>query len=105
MVHSYSGSYEQALQLIKMGFYISISGAISYKHAKKLQQLASKLPLTSLLIETDAPDQADISHHQQRNEPAYLTETLNILSKLRIEEKEKIALQTTANAKTLFNIS
>jgi len=104
MIHSYSGSYEQALQLIKMGFYISISGAISYKHAKKLQQLSSKLPLTSLLIETDAPDQPDSTHHRQRNEPAYLTETLDALTKLRSEEKEKIALQTTVNAKTLFRI-
>ena len=105
MVHSYSGSYEQAQQLIKMGFYISIGGAINHPHAKKLQQLASKLPLTSLLIETDAPDQPDISHHNQRNEPAYLIETLNALTKLRTEEKEKIALQTTANTKKLFHIN
>ena len=104
MVHSYSGSYEQALQLIQMGFYISLGGAISYPRAKKLQRLASKLPLSSLLIETDAPDQPDASHHNQRNEPAYLIEILNALSQLRTEDKKHISLQTTTNARKLFCI-
>ena len=104
MVHSYSGSYEQALQLIEMGFYISIGGAITYDRANKLRTTVSKLPLTTLLIETDAPDQPDASHQHQRNEPAYLTEVLNALCELRKENREDIAQQTTTNTKTLFNL-
>ena len=104
MIHSYSGSYEQALQLIEMGFYISIGGAITYDRANKLRNTASKLPLSSLLIETDAPDQPDASHQHQRNEPAYLIEILKVLCELRKENKEDIAQQTTANTKTLFDI-
>ena len=104
MVHSYSGSYEQALQLIEMGFYISLGGAITYSRANRLRSITSKLPLTALLIETDAPDQPDASHQHERNEPAYLLEVLNTLSKLRNETKEEISRQTTENTKTLFNM-
>jgi len=104
MIHSYSGSVEQAQQLIEMGFYISFGGAITYDHANKLRNTASKIPLTSLLIETDAPDQPDASHQHQRNEPAYLNEVLNILSGLRKENREVIAQQIRANTKILFNI-
>ena len=104
MVHSYSGSYEQALQLIDMGFYLSFGGAISYDRASKLRSIASKIPLSALLIETDAPDQPDANHQHERNEPAYLVETLKVLTGLRNECSEQIAQQTTKNAKALFNI-
>ncbi|MDH5610838.1 MAG: TatD family hydrolase [Gammaproteobacteria bacterium] len=105
MVHSYSGSYEQAMQLIETGFLISLGGAITYERAHKLHHLAGQLPLSSLLIETDAPDQPDASHKSERNEPAYLVEIFDVLCKLRKEEKEEIAQQTSLNAKALFNIN
>jgi len=104
MVHSYSGSYEQALQLIDLGFYISFGGAITYDNAKKLRTSATKIPLTSILLETDAPDQPDADHFNQRNEPAYLVNVLKCLSKLRAEPIEEIAAQTTKNAQDLFVI-
>ena len=59
MMHSYSGSLEQALQLIDVGFYISFGGAITYEKATRIRAIAKKLPLDALLIETDAPDQPD----------------------------------------------
>lgn len=104
MVHSYSGSYEQALQLVKMGFYISFGGAITYDNALKLRVVAGEIPLDSLLIETDSPDQPDADHFAQRNEPAYLVDILNCLSALRKESKDEIAEQTTANTRELFGI-
>jgi TatD DNase family protein len=104
MMHSYSGSYEQALQLIDLGFYLSFGGAISYERAHKLRDTARQLPLTSLLLETDAPDQADASHQGQRNEPAHLVNVLNVLCELREETAESIAQQTSRNARSLFNI-
>jgi len=104
MIHSYSGSYEQAMQLIYLGFYISFGGAITYDNAKKLRSTASRIPLESILLETDAPDQPDADHFSQRNEPAYLVNVLKCLSELRDEPIEEIAAQTTGNAQELFGI-
>ena len=104
MVHSYSGSYEQAMQLIKLGFLISFGGAITYERASRLRATAARLPLDSILLETDAPDQPDADHAGQRNEPAYLVNVLECLAELRDESIEAIASQTTANARKLFGI-
>jgi TatD DNase family protein len=104
MIHSYSGSYEQAMQLIELGFFISLGGAITYSNAKKLRATARKIPLASLLLETDAPDQPDAVHHNQRNEPAYLVNVLKCLSELRDESVEEVARVTTRNARQLYNI-
>lgn len=104
MIHSFSGSYEQAVKLIDLGFFISLGGAITYDNARKIRATASRIPLTSILLETDAPDQPDSHHFKQRNEPAYLVNVLECLTELRDESAEKIAEQTTANARMLFGI-
>jgi TatD DNase family protein len=104
MIHSYSGSYEQAMQLIESGFMISFGGAVTYENAIKIRNTARKIPLDSVLLETDAPDQPDAKHHHQRNEPAYLVNVLQCLSELRDEPIEDLARQTTANARKLFQI-
>ena len=104
MIHSYSGSYEQARQLIDLGFYISFGGAITYDSARKLRAIASSIPLDSILLETDAPDQPDADHFNQRNEPAYLVNVLQCLSELRDEPIDDIAAQTTQNTQQLFGI-
>ncbi len=104
MIHSYSGSSEQARQLIDLNFYISLGGSVTYDHANKIRKLAREIPLTSLLLETDSPDQPDQKNSGKRNEPAYLVNTLEAISELRDEPREIIAQQTTSNAKTLFNI-
>lgn len=104
MVHSYSGSYEQAMQLIEQGFYISLGGAFTYERAHKLRKTASRLPLDHLLLETDAPDQPDTLHNGERNEPGWLVNVLDSLYELRSESRDEISAQTTANAKKLFNI-
>jgi len=104
MIHSYSGSGEQAKQLIALNFLISISANITYDNAKKIKAIVKDIPLTSLLLETDAPDQPDKANANKRNEPAYLVNTLNTLSTIRKEPAENIAVQTSINARTLFNI-
>lgn len=104
MIHSFSGSYEQARQLLDLGFYISLGGAITYTRASKLRTIAGKIPLDSILIESDAPDQADAAHHDERNEPAYIINVLKTLAELRNEPIEEIAAQTTKNAQALFGI-
>ncbi|NOQ88713.1 MAG: YchF/TatD family DNA exonuclease [Gammaproteobacteria bacterium] len=104
MIHSYSGSLEQARQLIDLNFYISISGSVTYDNAKKTKKVASSIPLTSLLIETDAPDQPDQKNSAKRNEPAYMINTVKAISELREDTENMVAEQTTINAKKLFGI-
>ena len=104
MIHSYSGSLEQARQLIDRGFYISIGGAITYPQARKIHRIGQHIPLSALLLETDAPDQPDYSHQGERNQPAYLVNTLQAVAELRDEDTAVIATQTTLNTENLFNL-
>ena len=104
MIHSYSGSLEQARQLIDLGFYISLGGSVTYENASKLRKVAQNIPLSSMLLETDAPDQPDQQHSGQRNEPAFIVGTLAEIARLRQESMEDIAKQTSANARELFAI-
>jgi len=104
MVHSYSGSLEQANQLIELGFFISIGGSVTYDNAKKIKSVVKEIPLTSILLETDAPDQPGKQNTDNRNEPAFLINTLDSISTLKDVSQEVIAQQTTINAKDLFKI-
>jgi TatD DNase family protein len=104
MVHSYSGSAEQARQLVDLNFFISAGGSITYDGAVKIKQTIKEIPSTSLLIETDAPDQADKEHHDKRNEPAFMINTARVIAALREVSLEEVARQTTENARTLFGI-
>ncbi|MEE9335249.1 MAG: TatD family hydrolase [Granulosicoccaceae bacterium] len=104
MVHSFNGSLQQAHRLMDLGFMMSFGGAVSYERAIKLREVFAALPLDSILLETDAPDQADAAHAKQRNEPAYLIDVWKALSELREETATKIAKATTENAKQLFAI-
>ena len=104
MIHSYSGSLEQARRLIDLGFYISLCGNVTFENASKIRKTAKHIPLTSLLLETDAPDQPAKEYYGQRNEPAYIINTLNTIAELRQISTEEIAAQTTTNAHRLFGI-
>jgi TatD DNase family protein len=102
VVHSFSGSLQQAHQLIDLGFYLGFGGAITYTRAKKLRYLVSSLPLDALLLETDAPDQADAAHYGLRNEPAFLINIAQTVAKLRGISIQEVAQMTTNNAHQLF---
>lgn len=104
MIHSYSGSSEQARQLVNLGFYISLSGSITYDNAKKIRRAAKDIPLESLLVETDAPDQADLENASKRNEPAFLINTVKTLAEIKEKSTEAISIQTSSNAKKLFQL-
>ncbi|MCG7869867.1 MAG: DNAase [gamma proteobacterium symbiont of Stewartia floridana] len=104
MLHSYSGSEQQAHRLIEMGFYLSFGGPVTYERAKRLRHLVESLPLESLLIETDSPDQPDTQHRGERNEPAYLPLVLELFSQLRKQPTEEIAAQTRLNTQQLFRL-
>ena len=104
VIHSFSGSEQQAHQLIDNGFYLGFGGPITYTRAKKLRRLVARLPLDALLLETDAPDQPDACHYGQRNEPAWLPVIADTIAELRGISVEEVAHTTSNNAVRLFNL-
>lgn len=104
VVHSFSGSSEQARQLWQLGFMIGLGGPVTYERANRLRGLAATMPLEYLLLETDAPDQPDSGIRGQRNEPARLPVVCETIARLRGVPAEDIALATTRNAERLFRL-
>ncbi len=102
VIHSYSGSEEQARQLFNLGFSLGIGGPITYDRAQRLRRLVKDMPIEYLLLETDSPDQPNADYRGQRNEPARLVDVLKIVAELRGQSEEDIAQATTANAERLF---
>lgn len=104
VVHSFSGSGEQAAQLHRLGFLLGIGGPVTYERANRLRGIVAAMPLEQLLLETDSPDQPGAQHRGQRNEPAYLPEVLDVVAALRGMPREHVAAATSANAERLFNL-
>jgi len=102
VVHSFSGSPEQARQLWNLGFMLGLGGPVTYERANRLRKLAASMPIEHLLLETDAPDQPDAGARGQRNEPARLTIVLETIADLRGIAPAELAAATTGNAERLF---
>ena len=102
VVHSWSGSEEQARQLFGLGFHLGIGGPVTFERAQRLRRTVAGMPLEWLLLETDAPDQPGAAHRGGRNEPAFLAEVLAAVAALRGESREEVAEATRANAERLF---
>ncbi|MGE4069558.1 MAG: TatD family hydrolase [Lysobacterales bacterium] len=104
VVHSYSGSEEQARQLWKLGFCLGIGGPITFDRAQRLRRIVASMPIEYLLLETDAPDQPDQWHRGQRNEPAHLPAVAATIAELRGVSVDEIAQATSANARRVFGL-
>jgi TatD DNase family protein len=104
VVHSFSGSEEQAEQLWKIGFHLGIGGPVTYDRAQRLRRIVASMPIEYLLLESDAPDQPGTAHRGERNEPSYLPDVLHCIAGLRNEDPGYIAAATTANVQRLFGI-
>ena len=104
VVHSFSGSEEQARQLFDLGFHLGIGGPVTYDRANRIRRVVAAMPLEWLLLETDSPDQPCAHHRGERNEPAFMTDVLETIASLRKESAEDIAAATTANAVKLFQL-
>lgn len=102
--HSFSEDDQVALQLIQMGFLIGVSGVVTFTNARKIKDVVRIIPLTHLLIETDAPYLSPHPFRGKRNEPAHLIYTLQEIAKLRELSAASVADATTKNAQTLFGI-
>ena len=105
VLHCFSGSYEMAKQCIALGFYISFSGSVTFKNARRLQETAARLPLERLLIETDSPYLTPEPMRGRRpNQPAYVVHVAECLARLHGAEVEEVAETTYKNACALFGI-
>jgi len=103
VLHCFTGSAELAKTALDLGFYISISGIVTFKNAKDLQEVAKAIPQDRLLVETDSPFLAPVPHRGQTCEPAFVADTAAFLSDLRDELLDELAEATTANFFRLFN--
>jgi TatD DNase family protein len=103
VMHSFCSSYDMASRCIDMGLYISFSGMLTYKKNNELREVASRLPLERLLVETDAPYLSPEPKRSTRpNQPAYVCYTGMVLSELHGRSASEIASATTGNALKLF---
>ncbi|ANI76664.1 MULTISPECIES: TatD family hydrolase [Sphingobium] len=103
VIHCFTASGAFADAALELGFYISISGIVTFKNAKDLQETAARLPLDRLLIETDSPFLAPVPHRGRPCEPAFVADTARFLANLRRESIERLAEATSNNFHTLFS--
>jgi len=104
VAHCFGGTLEQAQAFIALGFNIGVTGIVTFKNAGQLQEIVKTIPLEHILIETDAPYLAPQAHRGERNEPSYVRFVAEEIAKLRDISFEKVALETTINARRMYII-
>ncbi len=105
VIHCFTGTEKLLKGALDIGFYISLSGIVTYKNAKDLQELAKKIPLDRLLVETDSPYLAPVPKRGKKNMPPYVFFTLKFLSELLNVPLPMLDRITTTNAVRLFDIN
>lgn len=105
IIHCFSGSWEIAKEYLKLGYYISFAGPVTFKKAPKLQEAAINVPRERLLVETDSPYLAPEPVRGRRNEPANVRYVAEKIAALRGESLEELAAYTTRNAMEVYGIS
>lgn len=104
VMHCYSGSVEMMEELVKLGFYISFAGPVTFKNAKVPKEVAKKVPLDRLLIETDSPYLAPEPHRGKRNDSSMVAFVCREIASLRQMREEELAKLTLENGKRFFGI-
>ena len=105
VVHGFAGSLQQAQRFVELGYYIGVGGTITYERASKTRDVMARLPLSSLLLETDAPDMPLNGYQGQPNRPERVAQVFNTLCELREEDAETIAHTIIDNTRRLFALS
>lgn len=105
VMHCFSESWDIAEQAMAMNFYISMSGIVTFKNATTLHEVAKRMPLDRLLIETDAPYLAPVPHRGKQNQPAFVKHVAEALSHLKQVSYDDIARHTTENFKRCFRLT
>lgn len=104
VLHAFSGSYQQAMEWIRLGFLIGVGGTITYPRANKTRDAIQRISLENIVLETDAPDMPIIGYQGEPNHPSKLIHVLNELAVLRTESKQSIASQLWENSNSAFFI-
>jgi TatD DNase family protein len=102
VLHCFTGSLDLARKALDFGFYVSMSGIVTFKNARDLQDTARQIPLDRLLVETDSPFLAPVPHRGKPCEPAFVADTAAFVAELRGEGPDELAEATTANFFRLF---
>lgn len=102
VIHCFTEDLEFAEAAMELGFYISISGIVTFKQAKELKEVVKALPLERLLIETDSPYLAPIPHRGKQNQPAYVVEVASYIAQLKGCSLGEVGEKTTKNFRELF---
>lgn len=103
LIHCFTASGEFGERVLELGLSISISGIVTFKNAKELQDFARAIPRERLLVETDSPFLAPVPHRGKTCEPGYVRDTARFLAELRGEDFDDLARYTTANFYRLFS--
>jgi TatD DNase family protein len=104
VMHCFTETWDVAAAAMDMGFHVSLSGIVTFRNARDLHEVARRLPLERLLVETDAPYLAPVPHRGRRNEPAYVADVVAAVAALREVPVESIAKSTSDNFFRLFGI-
>ena len=104
VMHCFTETWEVAEAAMEMGFYISFSGIVTFKNAKQLKEIAQRVPLDRILIETDAPYLAPVPHRGKLNQPAYVKHVAEEIATLRGINIDEVARKTTENFSRLFKL-
>ncbi len=104
IMHCYSGSWEDAKRYVDLGFLIAFGGSLTFKNANRLAEIAEKLPLDAIVVETDCPYMTPVPHRGERNDPRLLHFTLERLAGIRGISAEAAAEATVHNANRLFGL-
>lgn len=104
VLHCFTGSLQEAEKALQRGWMISLSGIVTFKKSEELREVAKIIPLSQLLIETDAPFLAPQSHRGKTNEPAFLVETAQVIADVKKISFEELAAATSANTRRLFDL-
>lgn len=102
VLHCFTGSWDLAKKALDLGFYVSLSGIVTFKNARDLQETAKIIPENRLMVETDSPFLAPVPHRGRTCEPAFVADTARFVAGLRGVEVETLAKQTTNNFFNLF---
>ena len=105
VMHCFTENWDIAQRAIEMNFYISFSGIVTFKNAHVLKEVARKVPLNRMLIETDSPYLAPVPHRGKTNQPAFVKHVAEEIARLRETDLSEIAAATTQNFFTLFRLS
>lgn len=105
VIHCFTENQWFAEQALELGFYISVSGIITFKNAEEIRQVIKQVPLDRLLVETDSPYLAPVPYRSKQNQPAYVRETCEYVAALKGLPLEEFAAITTKNFEQLFKIN